>query len=144
MLRRIADLPHDQLDALAALARGEGYRLLDRMVDEWRSGTSRFDAPGELLLGVYDEGAVIAIGGIHRDPYAGNDRVGRLRRVYVTPAWRRRGSATTLVRALLDAGRADFDLVRLRVPDARAARYYEALGFDRTDETDATHIMRLR
>lgn len=37
-----------------------------------------------------------------------------------------------------------FARVRLRTSNPTADRFYRHLGFDRTDEPDATHLLRLR
>jgi hypothetical protein len=55
----------------------------------------------------------------------------------------RRGVAFALVGGLLDAGRPHFEVVRLRVPDARAAAVYEAIGFRRIEARDATHALKI-
>ena len=144
MLRRLHELPLDEFDALSAHARSEGYRFLDRLRDEWRSGTARFDGDGEALLGAFKMDRLIAIGGLHWDPYAAAPTVGRLRRMYVAPDCRRRGIAANLVARLLQYGRSQFEVVRLRVPNAEAARFYERLGFTSVAEIDATHVMRLQ
>ncbi len=143
MLRRLDDLPLAGIEDLAALARTEGYRFLDRLIAEWQSGETRFDGPGEGLLAHFDGGRMIAVGGLHRDPYAGMDRVARLRRLYVAPDRRQGGVGRALVARLIDDARGRFELVRLRVPDASAAAFYEAIGFARTDLADATHVLCL-
>jgi hypothetical protein len=62
-----------KFDALADAARREGYRFVDRLVDDWISGTNRFSEPGEILLGVFDEAELIAVGGLIRDPFGADD-----------------------------------------------------------------------
>src|SRR6202035_492747 len=90
-------LPFAGLDALAAEARAEGFRFVDRMITKWETGKARFSGPGELLLGAFEDGVVAGIAGLVRDPYRGDCRTGRLRHLYVRPYWRRRGIATALV-----------------------------------------------
>ena len=143
MLRRLLELPCDDVQALATLARAEGYRFLDRLIEEWLAGKARFDGPGERLFAAFEGDRMIAIGGLHRDPYAGPDRIGRLRRFYVAPDRRRGRVGTDLLGAVLEGADRHFDVIRLRVPNAAAARFYEALGFAATDEPDTTHVLRV-
>lgn len=125
------------IDALAHEARASGHAFLDRLIADWRSGVNRFDKPGECLLGLFDGGRLVAIGGLNRDPYCPDEaRVGRLRHVYVAQSHRRKGIGRHLVTELL-ARAVAFERVRLRTPGAAA--FYESLGFQRVDEPEATH-----
>jgi len=124
---------------LAREARSEGYGFIDRLDREWADGSNCFDQAGECLLGVFEGGTVVAVGGLNRDPYAGNTGTGRIRHLYVRPKWRRRGLATKLVQELLSRGERAFALLRLRTDNPAAGRLYESLGFQPADEPDATH-----
>ncbi len=142
LLQPINQLPFGGIEALAAAARSEGYRFLDRLIDDWQSGANRFDSPGEILLGAFSGPRLVGVGGLNRDPYVREAKVGRIRRVYVAPDVRRHGTASLLVGRLVDIGRAHFLFLRLRVPNAAAASFYEALGFTPADERDVTHTLR--
>jgi GNAT superfamily N-acetyltransferase len=134
-------LPLSGFDFLRAEARAEGYNFLDKMVREWETGANRFDAPGEILLGCLDEGNLVAVGGLNRDPFAARPEIGRLRRVYVRAAWRKKGIGAMLVAALVMQARGHFRCVRLRAENAAAARLYERMGFVPIADPDATHIL---
>jgi hypothetical protein len=56
-------LPHDGVADLVSLARREHFNALDRLVDEWSTGVSRFDRPGEVLLGSFED-QLVGIGGL--------------------------------------------------------------------------------
>ena len=127
-------------DGLAREARLEGYAFLDRLGREWADGCNRFDQAGECLLGHFDESALVAVGGLNRDPYAGDPGTGRIRHLYVAPQRRRAGLATKLMQELLLRGGLAFARLRLRTDNAAAARLYERLGFSPADEPDATHV----
>ena len=142
LLQPITQLPFEGIEALAAAARGEGFRFLDRLIDDWQPGANRFDAPGEILLGAFSGSRLVGVGGLNRDPYANEAKVGRIRRLYVAPDFRRQGAASLLVGRLVDIGRAHYEVLRLRVPNAAAAAFYEALGFTPIEEQDATHFLR--
>lgn len=124
---------------LAKVARSEGYRFLDRLDREWADGSNRFDQAGECLLGLFEGGVLVAVGGLNRDPYASDPGTGRVRHLYVRPNWRRAGLATRLIQELLLRGGLAFERLRLRTENPAAGRLYEGLGFSPTDEPDATH-----
>jgi GNAT superfamily N-acetyltransferase len=135
------DLGFVDAAALRAEARREGFDFIERLVTDWESGANRFDGPGEVLAGCVGGGQLIAVGGLNRDPYLGDPRVGRLRRVYVREAWRNQKLGTTLVLWLLEAARGCFTAVRLRAENPGAARLYERLGFTPMDDRNATHLL---
>ena len=134
-------LPIAGLDALRAEAQAEGYNFIERLVHEWQSGINRFDAPGEMLCGHLENGLLVAEGGLNRDPFAGRAETGRIRRVYVRPAWRGKGIGAALVSALIKEARRNFSCVRLRAENPSAARLYEQLGFEPIADANATHIL---
>jgi len=140
---RKTELPVLGIEALRAEASDEGYNFLDTLVEEWESGENRFDGSGETLLGGWEAGTLIAVGGLNCDPFLGSAAVGRIRRVYVRPAWRGRGVGRTLITALLEEARNHFEVVRLRAENAGAARLYERLGFAKIEDAHATHRLQL-
>jgi len=139
-IRKI-ELPIPGIERLQQEAGDEGYDFIETLVEEWESATNRFDGPGEILCGYVDQGLVLAVGGLTRDPFAGRPDMGRIRRVYVRSAWRNRGIGRTLVAALVDHARTHFSCVRLRAENALAARLYESMGFVPIESPDATHIL---
>jgi len=134
-------LPLAGVDGLAAEARAEGLRFIDRLTAAWESGETRFSRHGELLLGAFDCGALVGIAGLTRDPYIGDPGTGRLRSLYVRPGWRRRGIGAALVAEIRRAAAVTFDRLRLRTDNPEAAQFYEAIGFARVNEPDATHAL---
>jgi GNAT superfamily N-acetyltransferase len=129
---------------LRAEAREEGYNFIETLVDEWTAGKNRYDGPGEVLCGSIHDGELICVGGLNRDPFLDIPSVGRIRRVYVRPAWRNRKLGTAMVSWLLDHARNHFDCVRLRAENASAARLYERLGFTAIADPNATHIFHFQ
>jgi GNAT superfamily N-acetyltransferase len=100
---------------------------------------NRFEREGEILLGVFRGAGLIGVGGLNRDPYLGDPAVGRLRHIYVLGAERREGVGRRIVERLLEHARQRF--ARVRLSTGRAASFYEKLGFEPTDEANATHGM---
>lgn len=129
-------------DALRVDARAEGYNFVEKLAEQWDSGENRFEASGEIFLAHVDRGRMVAVGGLNRDPYAGDPSIGRIRRVYVRPAWRRLGIGEALVAALIAEARESFACVRLRSMNPAAAALYERLGFAPLEDPNATHILR--
>jgi predicted GNAT family acetyltransferase len=113
---------------------------MDRLEREWADGSNRFDQAGERLLGLFEGATLVAVGGLSRDPYAGDPSIGRIRHIYVRPRWRRTGLATQLIGELMRGGPA-FVRLRLRTRNPAARRLYEGLGFRPVEEQDATHAV---
>jgi GNAT superfamily N-acetyltransferase len=131
---------------LALLADDEraGTRSVRRLVDEWASGTNRFNRPGEVLFGGWVGEQLVGVCGLNVDPYAGEERIGRVRRMYVLIAHRRCGIGRRLVMEVIAAARGRFDSLRLRTVNPEAARLYEAIGFRRSvGAAHYTHAMTL-
>jgi GNAT superfamily N-acetyltransferase len=137
------ELPAPGMESLQSEADAEGYDFVQTLVEQWASAENRFDAPGETLCGHLDQGLLVAVGGLNCDPFAGRPDMGRIRRVYVRPAWRNKGIGRALVISLIDQARTHFRCVRLRAENAEAARLYERIGFAPVESPDATHILSL-
>jgi GNAT superfamily N-acetyltransferase len=135
-------LPPAGIEDLRREAREEGHTFLDRLVEDWLSGENRFDGPGEVFCASMDDGVLVAVGGLNRDPFLDDPEIGRIRRVYVRQAWRNRGVGEALVRSLLSTAQKSFSSVRLRAESVGAARLYERIGFKAIIDPNATHILR--
>jgi GNAT superfamily N-acetyltransferase len=144
MLIQAIQLPVPGIEELQAEAHIEGYRFIDTLVNQWLSGENRFNAPGEALCGCMDDGLLIAVGGLTRDPFLSDPAVGRIRRVYVRRACRNRGIGAALLDQLLSVARQNFSSVRLRAESPQAARLYGRKGFSEIQSPTATHILHLR
>jgi GNAT superfamily N-acetyltransferase len=136
-----ADLIQPLLDASLA----EGYTFIQRLWDEYRSGVNTFSDGGALLLGVLQDDALSAIGGVHPDPYLNDPAIGRIRHIYILPTLRRRGIAGALVQALMERTSATFTTFTLRTLTDHGRAFYAALGFsDSPRFPDATHWREFR
>lgn len=123
-------------------ARRAGLRFARRLADEWACGANRFEQPGEALFIARDGGEIIGGGGLNVDPYAADPSVGRVRHVYVSAAYRRRGIGARLVSTIVAAARGRFATLRLSTSNPDAARLYERVGFRRhAGAADCTHVM---
>jgi ribosomal protein S18 acetylase RimI-like enzyme len=138
---RLHDLASPDVAALLSDSEQAGVRLVRRLVDEWADGTNRFDRPGEALFGAWVDGRLAGVCGLNVDPYAGDERVGRVRHLYVLTSSRRLGVGRELVACVLAAARGRFGRLRLSTTNPAAARLYEALGFRPVSERDCTHVL---
>lgn len=131
----------DQLDLLAEEARRQGYRMLDRLQQEWRESTHRFNREGECVLIAVWEDRIVGVCGLNRDPYCSLKDIGRVRRLYVASDVRRRGVGRLLVEAIQKRCPGVFQQLRLRTNSSAASTFYQALGFRLVeDEPDCTHV----
>jgi GNAT superfamily N-acetyltransferase len=141
---RINHLPINGFADLLAESEASGYRFLRRVADEWESGVNRFLRPGEALFGARSGSRIVGVCGLNVDPYLCDDRVGRVRNVYVLAEYRRQGVGRRLVEAAISAARGHFGQLRLRGEEPGPAKLYESLGFQACSGIPScTHILDL-
>lgn len=144
-IRPLLFLTEAELQPILAASLDEGYKLIQTLWDEYVSGKARFNSGGAVLYGVYDAGGdLIAIGGVHRDPYLDRADIGRIRHVYVMPEQRRTGVGRRLMTALIGHARENFAYLTLRTLTAHGDEFYVSLGFSREPRFEhATHWLSL-
>ena len=71
------------------------FNMLRRLAENWQSGKNRFTAPGETLLGAFVNPQLVGVCGINSDPFSPQPRAGRIRHLYISERYRRRGSASS-------------------------------------------------
>ena len=134
------------LITLANEAKVEGFKFVQRAIDEWADGTNSFSNAGEVLFGVFDKGKCVAIGGLNIDPYSNDPNVGRVRHLYVSPGYRRRAIATGLLELIIERAKKYFRILRLSAykPGAanpEASKLYEEMGFVAGERSKQTHVL---
>ena len=135
----------DRVGDLLVDSEAAGSRIVRRLMDEWADGTNRFERPGEALFAAWVVGRLVGVCGLNVDPYAGDDRVGRVRHLYVLTSFRGRGVGRQLVLSVIDSAGSRFDKLRLRTNNEAAARLYMAIGFRADGEgSTCTHVLELR
>jgi len=82
-IERVECPPIDQLNPLVMEAAETGFHALSRLLTEWQSGRNRFDQPREAIFIATDDGHIVGVCGLNRDPYLGDPTVGRVRHLYV-------------------------------------------------------------
>ena len=137
-VKRIFEVGCD-LEALAAIAESEGHRSIRVLVKEFVSGENRFQQPGEALFGADVEGELIGVCGLNMDPYETDKRAGRVRRLFVHPAWRRRGAGSELLRHVEAKAVSNFRFLQLFTASQKAAAFYEARGYVRQSRYKVSH-----
>ncbi|MBP1944281.1 GNAT family N-acetyltransferase [Cytobacillus luteolus] len=111
-------------------SKSEGFRFLERLVFDYKSGSNTFSKPGEVLYGLFNRaGLLVAIGGLTIDPYAGDNKIGRLRRFYVARNERRKGLGRLLVDTILQEARTKFKIIVLYTDTEEASQFYRRIGF---------------
>ncbi len=128
LVRIIDELP-DDFERLRVQAAAEGHRHIERLSQDWASGTQRFAGDGEALLTAYQAGELVGIGAITREPSETTEPALRLRRLFVSPGARRNGVGRTLVAALVQEGFDNAGLLTVHTSDAAAGAFWEAQGF---------------
>jgi len=140
MIQRLTALDPVQIEPILTASQREGFRFVVRLCEEWASGVNRFEGPGEALFGVFVGEDLVGIGGLNRQPGG----MGRLRRFYILPSYRRQGWGRRLLRHILTHAADHFRCVVLRTDTDSADQFYRACGFARAqDAGDATHRIEL-
>ncbi len=135
----IRDLPED-FDTLLSESVEEGFEFLQKLKSEWDDKTNRFDLDGEFLLAVFKKKQCIGIGGLNLDPYLNDPMIGRVRHFYILREFRGKGAGKKLLQDIMR--RSSFDRVRLRAMTEDAAKFYEKMGFEISNEENTTHAWR--
>lgn len=145
-IRQTVVLP-DELSELAVQARHEGFRFLDRLITEFESGSNLFAKQGEALFEARKGGALVGIGGLNHDPYVASATglgIGRIRRLYVEPAFRKQGVARLIMIAIEQFARGSFATLRLRTDTEQGALFYSQLGYTAiANDDNASHFKNI-
>lgn len=107
----------------------QGFRFVERLVQDYRSGANCFNKSGEALFATLLDDVVVGIGGLNQDPYFNDSMIGRLRHLYVESAFRRRGVGRLLVAQIIYEATQHYQLLTLRTDTIAADNFYQKLGF---------------
>ncbi|MBD3883035.1 GNAT family N-acetyltransferase [Phormidium tenue FACHB-886] len=125
----ISALDEGMLAHLLEESLSQGFRLVQRLIQEYNDRLNCFDQPGEVLFLASAQSKAIGVGGLNQDPYFCDPHIGRLRHLYIATAWRRQGIGRQLVCQIIQAARPHHRLLTLRTDTAVADRFYRSLGF---------------
>lgn len=124
----------------------EGFQFIERLVNDYKNGTNTFNAPGESIYGVFNnDGVLIAIGGLNVDPFSREQKIGRLRRFYVSKAYRRIGIGRVLLNEIITNAKTFYKVLVLHTDTEQADKFYTSLGCLRKNTyPKSTHCMSLK
>lgn len=143
-IRKIEELEPEEMAELVAESQQDGFDFVKRLLDEYTSGSNRFDKPGEVLFGAYDQNILVGIGGLNQDAGTASRDIGRVRRVYVTRQYRRFGIGRMLLENIIREARPHYQELVLRTNNPLADEFYRSLGFRAEARyTNTTHYIEL-
>jgi len=141
-IKKIKDSSIGLLEILANEANSEGYRFVQRTIDEWKNDINIFSKKGEILFGIFISDLCIGIDGLNVDPYIDDPNIGRIRHVFISLKYRRKSLATLLLRKIIQIGAKHFELLHLYTENPNASSFYESLVFIESKAEKETHILK--
>ncbi|MBI1984883.1 MAG: GNAT family N-acetyltransferase [Candidatus Wildermuthbacteria bacterium] len=139
-IRRIHNLLNEDVEELHDESKKEGYNLIDKLINGFKSGENKFSKKGECLIVCEIDNKIVGICGLNIDPL--NPRRGRIRRLYVLPPYRDKGVGRELVKELIHYSNKHFKSVSVNTGNLNVSEFYEELGFKKYDkENGITHLL---
>ncbi|ETT86798.1 GNAT family N-acetyltransferase [Viridibacillus sp. FSL R5-0477] len=145
-VKQINNLLNFDFDSLVKQSKEDGFRFVERLVNDYRNGSNTFNHFGEGLFGVFNqEGVLVAIGGLNKDPFSNEQSIGRLRRFYVSKAYRRNGIGSLLVKRIIDEAKKYYKIIVLHTDTEQADKFYSSIGFSKeTLYPNSSHFMEFK
>jgi ribosomal protein S18 acetylase RimI-like enzyme len=139
----IIDLKEHDITPIRDAAGKEGYNIINRLITEYDSGKNKFDGKGEKLIGFIMDEMIVALCGLNIEPT--NIRYGRIRRLYVLPAYRNQnqGIGTELVNHLITYAKHYFEGIVVHIGKLPISHFYESIGFNSMINPSYTHFLML-
>ena len=129
VVQRINNLLLFDLDGLVKESKEEGFRFVERLINDYKNGSNTFNQIGEGLFGVFnEEGVLVAIGGLNKDPFSNEQYIGRLRRFYVDKEYRRSGIGSLLVKKIINEAKRSYKILVLHTDTDQADQFYSTIG----------------
>ncbi|MDH4421792.1 GNAT family N-acetyltransferase [Bacillus cereus] len=130
-MKKFEDVFKYEIHHLVQESKEEGFNFLTKLVNEYESEVNTFNKTGECLYGMFQEEMLIGIGGLNQDPYTEDNKIGRLRRFYISKDYRRIGLGNLLLNRLLSHAEKYFQIVILHTDTKQGDAFYMANGFVR-------------
>ncbi|MGE7931610.1 GNAT family N-acetyltransferase [Viridibacillus arvi] len=145
-IKQINNLLNFDIDSLVKQSKADGFRFVERLVNDYKNGSNTFNHIGEGLFGVFnEEGVLVAIGGLNKDPFSNEQSIGRLRRFYVCKAYRRKGIGSLLVKRIIDEAKKYYKIIVLHTDTEQADKFYSSIGFSKkTLYPNSSHFMEFK
>lgn len=145
IITKVEYLDTHKLMPLVSESRSEGFRHLERLASDYKDGTNKFDKDGEALFLAIKDGEIVGVCGLNQDPYTDSKKVGRVRRLYVSPSVRRFGIGRMLMDSVITEAQKHFQMLVLRTDNSVADSFYRSIGFSiKVDSQNETHLLELR
>jgi GNAT superfamily N-acetyltransferase len=135
-----------ELNHLIKESKEDGFRFVERLVNDYQNGTNTFNHFGEGLFGIFNnDGALIGIGGLNIDPFSNDLSIGRIRRFYVRKAYRRNGIGSLLVNTIIEEAKRYYHILVLHTDTEQGDKFYSSLGFSKGNlYPKSSHFMVLK
>nr|WP_242213412.1 GNAT family N-acetyltransferase [Bacillus cereus group sp. BfR-BA-01383] len=128
-MKKFEDVLKYEINHLVQESKEEDFNFLAKLVNEYETGINTFNKTGECLYGIFQEEMLIGIGGLNKDPYTEDNKIGRLRRFYISKDYRRIGLGKLLLNRLLSHAEKYFQIVVLHTDTKQGDMFYTANGF---------------
>ncbi|QKE75682.1 GNAT family N-acetyltransferase [Arthrobacter citreus] len=144
-VKQIKNLLYVDLTFLVKESKDEGFRMVERLVNDYKNGTNTFNNLGEVLFGVFNEkGELVAVGGLNKDPFSNKQYIGRLRRFYVSKEYRRNGIGSLLLKRIINEAKKYYKVLVLHTNTEQADKFYTSLGFSKENRfLNSTHCLNM-
>ena len=132
-IQQIENLMEYEFSHLVQESEEEGFNFLIRLINEYKNKINVFNKTGECLYGVFQGDMLIGVGGLNEDPYTKDNKIGRLRRFYISRDYRRIGLGNLLLNQLLCHAEKYFEVIVLHTDTKQGDVFYTANGFVKGD-----------
>ncbi|MGE1053145.1 GNAT family N-acetyltransferase, partial [Bacillus sp. GFa4/2] len=105
------------------------FNFLIRLINGYKNKVNVFNKTGECLYGIFQGDMLIGVGGLNEDPYTKDNKIGRLRRFYISRDYRRLGLGNLLLNQLLCHAEKYFEVIVLHTDTKQGDVFYTANGF---------------
>ncbi|GLX68044.1 GNAT family N-acetyltransferase [Paenibacillus glycanilyticus] len=144
IITKVKQLDIYDLTQLVDESTSEGFRHLKRLVGDYEAGTNKFDMAGEALFLAIKHGEIVGVCGLNQGLHANSSKVGRVRRLYVSPNARRFGVGRMLMNSVIAEARNHYQMLVLKTDNPVADLFYRSIGFlDKADSEIDTHFLEL-
>ncbi|PGH80628.1 GNAT family N-acetyltransferase [Bacillus thuringiensis] len=128
-IQQIENLMGYEFSHLVQDSEEEGFNFLIRLISEYKNEINTFNKTGECLYGIFQGDMLIGVGGLNEDPYTKDNKIGRLRRFYISKDFRRIGLGNLLLNQLLCHAEKYFEVIVLHADTKQGDAFYTANGF---------------
>ncbi|PFG03513.1 GNAT family N-acetyltransferase [Bacillus sp. es.034] len=137
----ITNLLEHEVNTLVQESKEEGFRFVERLLNDYQDGTNCFNKQGEALYGIYsEEDELLAVGGLNVDPTSAE--TGRVRRFYVKKEYRNEGIGTLLLKQIILDAKRSFRVLVLNTDTEKADHFYTSFGFTKGNRyPNSTHYL---